>query len=169
MSDTAESAVDDAAPVLRPMGLDDVPAAVEIEEASYTEPWPADQFVDLLELSVGFGWIAEDPPGSVVAYALGWVIREEGELGNLAVAPDRRGRGLGTRILRRFLDDAVDRGARKVYLEVRESNTAARELYERHGFRVVGRREGYYRSPEEDALIMKGFPAASVDPPESDR
>lgn len=155
--------------VLRPMELDDVAAAVEIEKASYTEPWPADQFVDLLELSVGFGWIAEDPSGSVVGYALGWVVADEGELANLTVALERRGEGLGTRILRRFLDDVTDRGARKVYLEVRESNAGARELYARHGFRVVGRREGYYRSPDEDALIMKGFPAASVDPPESDR
>lgn len=160
---------DEAAPCLRPMELDDVAAAVEIEEASYSEPWPADQFTDLLELSVGFGWVAEDDAGRMVAYAMGWVVADEAELANVAVTPESRGRGLGTRLLRRFMADAARRGARKVYLEVRESNAAARALYERHGFRVVGRREAYYRSPEEDALVMKGDPRDAVDPPETGR
>jgi len=146
---------------LRPMGPDDVSAAVEIEREVDPDPWPADQFSELLELTVGFGWVGEDPSGQVVGYALGWVVGDEAELANLVVAPDHQRRGIGTRLLRRFLDDAAGRGARKVYLEVRESNATARSMYEGYGFRVVGRRKGYYRNPLEDALVMLGAPTGS--------
>lgn len=145
---------------LRPMGLDDVSAAAEIEHEVDPDPWPAEQFSELLDLTVGFGWVGEDPPGRVVGYVLGWVVGDEAELANLVVAPDHHRRGIGARLMRRFLDDAAERGARKVYLEVRESNAAARSMYEGHGFRVVGRRKGYYRNPLEDALVMLGAPTA---------
>lgn len=155
--------------IVRAMRLDDVPTAQGIEEASYSEPWLSEQFTELLELSVGFGLVAEDDEGEMLAYAMGWVVADETELANLAVAPGVRGRGLGRGILDRFLEEAARRGARKAYLEVRESNRAARALYEALGFRVVGRRDGYYGNPVEDALVMKADPRASVDPPRGDR
>lgn len=82
-------------------------------------------------------------------------VDHEWEIENIAIAgPARRG-GLGTRLLEEFLDLARERGAQAVFLEVRESNLAARKLYEKCGFLEAGRRQGYYHSPEENAVIYQ--------------
>ena len=88
---------------------------------------------------------------------------DEGEILNLGVAtPQRRG-GVGRALVERLLEELRDRGVRVVYLEVRESNAAARRLYESLGFAAVGRRARYYRRPVEDAVILRaGIPAAGV-------
>jgi ribosomal-protein-alanine N-acetyltransferase len=80
---------------------------------------------------------------------------DQAELGNVAVADEWRGRGIGARLLREVLDRAGRRGMREIFLEVRPSNHVAQRLYERHGFREVGRRRNYYLEPPEDALVMR--------------
>jgi len=74
---------------------------------------------------------------------------------NIAVRPDRRRRGLARNLLGGILEEARQRHLRQVVLEVRPSNTEARTLYESFGFRVVGRRRGYYYDTGEDALVME--------------
>ena len=82
----------------------------------------------------------------------------EWEIENIAVAGPARRRGLGTRLLGELLDLARGRGADAVFLEVRESNHAARALYEKWAFLESGRRRGYYKDPEEDAILYRlGF------------
>jgi ribosomal-protein-alanine N-acetyltransferase len=66
-----------------------------------------------------------------------------------------RGRGLGGKLLDAALDEVASRGADQVFLEVRESNHTARSLYASRGFTEVSRRRGYYRSPVEDALVLR--------------
>lgn len=78
----------------------------------------------------------------------------ECELEFIAIAPEHRRQGGGARLLKTVLEWARDAGAPTVQLEVRGSNLNAIHLYQRHGFRVVGRRPGYYREPEEDAVLM---------------
>ena len=75
------------------------------------------------------------------------VVGEEWEIENIAVAGSARRRGLGTRLLGELLDMARAKGAAAVFLEVRESNQAARALYEKWAFLESGRRRGYYRDP----------------------
>jgi [ribosomal protein S18]-alanine N-acetyltransferase len=83
----------------------------------------------------------------------------EWEIENIAIAGPARRRGLGTRLLGEFLDLARARGAEAVFLEVRESNRAARALYEKWSFTENGRRKKYYKDPEEDAILYRlGFP-----------
>jgi ribosomal-protein-alanine N-acetyltransferase len=79
----------------------------------------------------------------------------EGELANLAVAPDSRGQGIGRALLAAMLADASNRKTSQIYLEVRESNVAARNLYASQKFEEIGRRKRYYRNPNEDALILR--------------
>jgi ribosomal-protein-alanine N-acetyltransferase len=79
----------------------------------------------------------------------------EWEIENVAVADSAQRRGLASRLLGEFLNIVRDRGARRVFLEVRESNYAARRLYEKFDFVEAGRRKSYYHSPEEDALILR--------------
>ncbi len=93
--------------------------------------------------------------GHVQGFLVGHVIGEEWELENIAIAPDARRRLLGTRLLGEFLDQARSAGATAVFLEVRESNHAARALYKKWAFGESGRRKAYYRDPTEDALVLK--------------
>lgn len=93
--------------------------------------------------------------GDVVGYVVAWLVVDEAEVANVAVAPEVRGRGVGARLLDDALAAARDRGAAVAYLEVRDSNAAARALYASRGFEQVGRRRNYYRKPVEDALVMR--------------
>jgi ribosomal-protein-alanine N-acetyltransferase len=79
----------------------------------------------------------------------------EWEIENVVVAGVRRRSGAGSSLVRELLREAERAGATSVLLEVRESNLAARRLYEKFGFSQVGRRPGYYRAPVEDALVLK--------------
>jgi ribosomal-protein-alanine N-acetyltransferase len=79
----------------------------------------------------------------------------EAEVADLAVAPAARRRGIGRALIDRLLSDLEREGVLAVFLEVRESNRAARALYESRAFHGVGRRRGYYRFPLEDALLLK--------------
>src|SRR4029077_17387402 len=97
--------------------------------------------------------------GDMVGFIVGKQIDQEWEIENIAVTGDARRRGLGTRLLGEFLDLVRDRGGREIFLEVRESNHAARALYEKWAFVEAGRRKMYYLDPPEDALILKfNFP-----------
>jgi len=89
--------------------------------------------------------------GFLVARSLG----SEWELENIAIAGSARRRGLGTRLLGEFLKAARSRGATAVFLEVRESNSAARRLYEKAGFLEAGRRAAYYHDPVEAAVTYR--------------
>lgn len=93
--------------------------------------------------------------GAVAGYVVTRAMADEGEILNLAVAADQRRRGVGRRLAGTALEQLAASGARTVYLEVRESNAAARRLYGSLGFAEVGRRQGYYRRPTEAALILR--------------
>jgi ribosomal-protein-alanine N-acetyltransferase len=98
--------------------------------------------------------VAEEA-GELVGYAVLWFAANEAELGDIAVLPEERNRGLGRWILEGALREARRRGAEQVYLEVRDSNTDARRLYEKAGFETVGTRPSYYSEPVEDAILMR--------------
>lgn len=138
----------------RPCRASDLDAVCAIERRTFPLPWARDQFADLLTHRAGLGWVAWHPSAGVAGYAIGWVAADEAELADLAVTEDLRGLGLGTGLVRAFAREAGVRGARRMYLEVRTSNSGAQRLYERLGFRVVGRRAGYYQQPREDAVAM---------------
>jgi ribosomal-protein-alanine N-acetyltransferase len=135
------------------MRPDDLDAVMEIERASFSTPWSGASFRNLLARADADLWVAvaED---EVIGYAVIWCAATECELGNLAVAPDERCRGIGRSLLEWALRKARERGAERVYLEVRVSNRIARELYESRGFVQVGLRRRYYRKPTEDARVM---------------
>jgi len=82
-------------------------------------------------------------------------VAAEWEIENVAIAGAARRRGLGTRLLGEFLDRARAEGGSSVFLEVRESNRAARQLYEKWAFAQSGRRVSYYQQPQEDAIVYR--------------
>jgi ribosomal-protein-alanine acetyltransferase len=93
--------------------------------------------------------------GGVEGFLVSRVVGGEWEIENIVVVGPARRMGLGTRLLSEFLDLARHEGARTVFLEVRESNRAARALYEKWAFVQSGRRKRYYRNPAEDAIVYR--------------
>ena len=97
--------------------------------------------------------VAEDQ--SVVGFLIAHDIAGEWEIENVLVAREFQRRGLASELLRTFLDIVLPGGTDSIFLEVRESNQAARSLYEKSGFIQTGRRSRYYRDPTEDAILYK--------------
>jgi ribosomal-protein-alanine N-acetyltransferase len=155
-SDTRPRAATLTGVVLRRAESSDLADVAALERTCYGDPWPASAFSALPDNSrVFFAVAREDGSDRLAGYVIGWYVMDEAELANLAVAPDSRGKGIGSALLDAMLDDAAHRGIAQVYLEVRESNQTARRLYASRFFSEVGRRNRYYRSPVEDALILR--------------
>lgn len=138
----------------------DVAALVAIERACFSDPWSAVGIAETIQSETSFVLLAEDEAG-VIGYVMARTSGEEGEILNLAVLPVHRRRGLARRLLIAAVGLMKGAQVQEAYLEVRESNSAAIELYRAHGFRPVGVRPGYYRSPLEDALVLRA-PIAAV-------
>ncbi|HUR92500.1 MAG TPA: ribosomal protein S18-alanine N-acetyltransferase [Gemmatimonadaceae bacterium] len=141
--------------VLRPAGVADLPEVAAIELACFRDPWPQQSFEAFVGRPGATFIVAEGRKGGVAGYAVLLRAADEAEVLNLAVPEDARRRGVGRALLDRLLHEARADGARTIYLEVRESNAAARGLYQSHGFVEVGRRRRYYQRPVEDALILQ--------------
>lgn len=139
---------------IRPATPADVPALLALERICFPDPWSERGLAESLTPPNGGGLVAETGRG-IVGYLITREVGGSGEILNLAIAPGSRRRGVGAQLLRAGLAGLGGRGVGEVFLEVRESNHAARALYERAGFRVAGARRGYYRSPSEDALVMR--------------
>ena len=142
---------------IRPATVNDLPSMIAIEKHAATAAhWSAAQY-ELLFRSFApprVALIIQEEAcvhGFVVARAVGG----EWEIENIAVSGQARKRGLGTRLLGELLDLARARGAEAVFLEVRESNRAARALYEKWSFLESTRRTHYYHDPEEDAILYR--------------
>ena len=138
----------------------DLPAMMVLEKHAATAAhWTAQQYEALFRghSPERRALIIEDESG-LQGFVIARVVDREWEIENIAVAGPARRRGLGTRLLGELLDQARGRGADAVFLEVRESNRAARALYEKWAFLESGRRPGYYKDPEEDAILYRlGF------------
>ena len=141
---------------IEPAKIEDVPSIAAIEELAFSDPWPATAFAGLLGREYLFFLVAREDAGTpVVGYVVAIFAGGEGEIANLAVSREFRGRGLGARLVDAVLDEGSRRGVDGLYLEVRVSNAEARRLYGSRGFEEVGRRQGYYRRPAEDALVLR--------------
>lgn len=153
MSDPAASPASTV--TIRPARATDLPAILGIERVSFTDPWSRSSFTALLEQPRVHFAVALDATGTLLGYTVAWFVLDEAELANLAVAPDARGRGIGTLLLEGALEAAETRGSEAMYLEVRASNVSALALYASHGFIEISRRKSYYRRPVEDALVLR--------------
>ncbi len=132
----------------------DLPALLALEGGSAgAAHWSEAQYDRLFAEAGRVILVIEE--SSVQGFIVGRDLGPEWEIENIVVASSVQRRGLGTRLVQELLDLARNRGAQAVFLEVRESNRAARALYSKSGFVETGRRRGYYRNPEEDALVCK--------------
>ncbi|HEU4748959.1 MAG TPA: ribosomal protein S18-alanine N-acetyltransferase [Gemmatimonadaceae bacterium] len=142
--------------LLRPARESDLSKVSGIERDSFADPWSEESFRRLIGVKPAIFLVAENEPHEAVAgYIAAFSVGEDGEILNVAVAPDHRGHGLAGQMLDAVLIELAARGVRSAFLEVRESNQAARALYASRGFSEIGRRAGYYRRPHEDALVLR--------------
>lgn len=130
-----------------------MPLVHAIEQAAFSDPWSARDFRECVASDVVF--LVAAAPDGVAGYVIAQDAADEGEILNLAVAPARHRSGIGRALVERVLATLARRGAHRVFLEVRESNAAARALYAALGFQEVARRSRYYRRPVEDAIVLR--------------
>ncbi len=150
-------------PVTTPMAAADLDAIMQLERVCFKDPWTRRMYlVDLTENELAtylvVRWPSLDLTSSIagvpiLAYGGFWLMTDEAHIATIASHPDWRGCGLGLHLMLELLDAAIARGARCSTLEVRVSNHQARQLYEKLGYEVMGRRRRYYRDGE-DGLIM---------------
>ena len=139
---------------LRPMAEHDLPRIAEVEREVFSDPWPESFFRGELAHEGVYARVVE-LEGALARYSMAWLGAGTGHLGNLAVVPGRRRRGIARRLIADLLERARATGALTLSLEVRVSNFAAQGLYRALGFRLAGLRRRYYRDTGEDALIME--------------
>ncbi len=139
--------------VIRTMSEKDSSAVWELEKKCFSVPW-SEESIRAMFSEKGYWNLTARDDGSLVGYIGMKAVLDEADITNVAVDPDRRRQGIGKMLLRELLAKAGELGIRRIFLEVRVSNTAARALYEQAGFRTVDVRKNYYEKPKEDAYIM---------------
>ena len=133
--------------------LDQVEA---IEQACFPEdPWSWRLFWDALESETSSSLVAEASNGNILGYIVYTCVLDEGGVDNIAVSESARRHGVATALLEAFHRIAREPNLAYLLLEVRPSNIEALSLYKKMGYREAGRRKHYYRSPREDAIIMR--------------
>ncbi|MFZ5818159.1 MAG: ribosomal protein S18-alanine N-acetyltransferase [Bacillota bacterium] len=140
---------------IHPMTPGDLDGVMEVERLSYLTPWSREAFLSEMMQTYAIYLIARD--GERVAAIAGMhVVWEDAHVTNVAVHPLYRGRGLGERMMRELIHRAHQRGAKRMTLEVRVSNTPAQGLYRKLGFVTSpgAIRKGYYTDTNEDAIVM---------------
>ncbi len=137
----------------------DFPAISAIEVSSFPEPWTEEMFWGYLggggDPVILVARVEEAARLGVIGYICIRVVAGEFSIDNLAVAHPSRRRGVARGLLQAAFTYGREQGACSALLEVRESNLAARRLYEKHGFVVEGVRRRYYSHPVEDAILMR--------------
>jgi [ribosomal protein S18]-alanine N-acetyltransferase len=134
---------------------------IDVERASASAAhWTEQQYSQLFE-PAGIGperlvlVVQEARDGALSGFLVARCVAHEWELENIVTAPQARRKGLGKRLLVALLEHARETKCEAVFLEVRESNIAARRLYEQAGFQQTGRRKSYYANPLEDAVLYR--------------
>ncbi len=136
--------------IIRESGGDDMDAVMAIMgaafEPTYGEAWTRSQCAGILPMDGVTLMIAEGGT-DLLGFALYRIVYEDAELLLLAVSPTAQGHGIGRKLLGQFIDNAKQKGAGKIHLEVRDGNRAIR-IYEAAGFAAAGRRRNYYRGAD---------------------
>ena len=125
-----------------------------LEKRIFSQPWSEQGFADALSMEQNIFLVAEEA-GEICGYLGMYQSLDEGEITNVAVAPEMRNTGIGWELMQVAIAKAKEQGILQIVLEVRVSNASAIHLYEKCGFLNCGVRKGFYDFPKEDAYIMQ--------------
>ena len=139
---------------IRKMTEADVPVVAELDQISFSLPWPERSFrFEVTDNPASRCWVAE-ADGRVVGMIVAWLFVDEVHIATIATHPDFRRQGIAQKLLTHTLRYTSDEGAVSSFLEVRESNLAAQAMYRKFGYENTGRRKRYYKDNDEDAVLM---------------
>jgi ribosomal-protein-alanine N-acetyltransferase len=136
------------------MSLDDITVVQEIEHEIFLTPWPRNAYRRELQQNKLATYIVMRDGDEVIGYAGMWKMGDEAHVTTVGVRRRDQGKGFGLALMLALIDRAYAMGSRWMTLEVRASNQGAMGLYEKLGFKVIGRRRGYYTDDGEDAVVM---------------
>lgn len=136
------------------MTSDHVPQVAALEKECFSDPWSQRSVASELENPLAL-WLVWEEDGRVLGYVGSQTVLDETDMMNVAVSAQARRRGIAQALVEDLCDRLRQRGGRFLTLEVRASNAPAICLYEKLGFRQVGRRPNYYSHPKEDGLILR--------------
>ena len=136
------------------MSADHVADVAKLEKLCFRDPWSENSIAAEVNNSLSL-WLVALEGHEVVGYIGSQTVMDESDMMNVAVHPDHRRRGIGQQLICELTQRLVERGSVSLTLEVRASNEPAKQMYEKLGFALAGRRPNYYRNPKEDALILR--------------
>jgi len=136
------------------MQLEHVAAVAEMERQCFSDPWSEKSVASELNNPLSL-WLIAEVDGVVAGYVGSQTVLDSADMMNLAVSQSFRRQGIGERLVNCLTEELKEKGVKTLLLEVRISNEPARELYQKLGFEVVGKRPRYYEKPREDALILR--------------
>lgn len=139
---------------IRPMVIEDIPAVLEVELASFTIPWPKEAFEREIAINQYAHYYTAEQDGLIIGYCGMWVVYDQVQITNIAILPEFRGKGCGSELLGFMIEKAREHGGSVLSLEVRVSNIPAMTLYKKFGLQPGGIRKQYYTDNQEDALVM---------------
>jgi ribosomal-protein-alanine N-acetyltransferase len=140
---------------IAPATKGDIDAVLALEAVAFADPWTRPAFEAALTERHSRFRVARSLDGTLLGYVIAWFVLDEGEIANLAVVPAARRRGVACALLETIISEARESHIARLFLEVRESNVAARALYASRGFTPIARRARYYRKPVEDAIVLR--------------
>lgn len=139
---------------IRPMTNRDISEVISIENVSYSAPWTRREFYGELNFNRLAKYFVIEKEGKIVGYIGSWFFKDFVHITNIAVHPDYRKHGIGTKLMKHIIELASRKGAKKIVLEVRVSNKIAQNLYKKLGFKVEKVKREYYPDNKEDAFYM---------------
>ena len=137
-----------------PMTEEHLDGVVALEEATFSIPWPRSEFErEIRENNMAIYYVAVED-GKVIGYAGMWHVVMEGHITNVGVLQEARRKGVGSMLMEKIIEVAVEKKMEGITLEVRMGNAPAQALYHKFGFKAEGIRKNYYADTKEDAIIM---------------
>jgi ribosomal-protein-alanine N-acetyltransferase len=140
------------------MDINDLNSVLSIDKLAFLNPWPVNAFQYELENNTNARlWVGEFQNNSekqIIAMAVIWIILDEAHIGTLAIHPDFQKKGFGQQFLAFIFSQLISESIVRIFLEVRQSNSIAINLYRKFGFEIDGERKNYYRDNGETAILM---------------
>lgn len=139
---------------IRNMTREDVPEVAAQEKIIFSDYWTEEGFLESLQNENAYMIVVTDEQDALMGYACVYRALDEAELMNIATVPAFRRQHVGDEMLTHLKAYLKARDVHYFYLEVRESNIAAKRLYEKYGFETMGLRKNFYDNPKEHAWVM---------------
>lgn len=138
---------------VREMNPEDSIKIAELEQSIFSDAWTQRGIEETFSQQQAMIVVAEEEQ-KILGYCILYTVLDEAEIARIAVCEERRHLGTGSKILESCEKICAAKGVKRLLLDVRESNEAARRFYEKHGFQKDGIRKRFYENPCEDAVLM---------------